>query len=140
MVQAEPYVVPEPAGFGSQIKVFKPSFWAQRAVDMPTMPAPTTIKSKSLSDIFFLTLVHPVFRFLENLNWFLMSFQLDCRQRFGQQVYPSKMIRSMADVSIQRPHSFVNAKGIFLMWTIAMREKKPHRARFFICSTLFYLR
>ncbi|WP_335750686.1 hypothetical protein [Sulfitobacter sp.] len=29
----------------------------------------------------------------------------------------------MADVSIQRPHSFVNAKGIFLLWTIAVREK-----------------
>ena len=41
------------------------------------------------------------------------------------------MIRSMADVSIQRPYSFVNAKGIFLLWTIAMREKKARTARDF---------
>lgn len=44
-------MVPEPAGLGSQISVFKPAFCAQSAVDIPTIPAPTTIRSKSFCEV-----------------------------------------------------------------------------------------
>lgn len=44
-------MVPEPTGLGSQISVFKPSFCAQSAVDIPTIPAPTTIRSKSVCEV-----------------------------------------------------------------------------------------
>jgi hypothetical protein len=59
IVHADPNVVPDPGGFGSQIRVFSPSFCAQSAVDIPTMPAPMTTRSKSLPDVvIFYALAH----------------------------------------------------------------------------------